>query len=221
MIIAKFLCVTLFLILFTTYTPNYKSKNKSLIFPIKNIEIINNRVIDSNTLAKQLDFLKGKNIFFINNKTIKSILTKFDFIKGFEVKKIYPRTIKIILSERKPVAIYIDGKKKFYISDKGSLIKYIELNYYNNLPLVFGKNINFDNIFSTLKIVNFPIKEIKSFYYFEIDRWDIILKNDKIIKLPSKDYSEALDNFILINEDENFEKFNTFDYRIKDQLILK
>ena len=55
MIIAKFLCITLFLILFTTYTPNYKSKNKSLIFPIKNIEIVNNKVIDSNTLAKQLD----------------------------------------------------------------------------------------------------------------------------------------------------------------------
>ena len=86
---------------------------------------------------------------------------------------------------------------------------------------MFGKNINFDNIFSTLKIMNFPIKKIKSFYYFEIDRWDIILKNNKTIKLPSEDYSDALNNFILINEDENFKKFNTFDYRIKDQLILK
>ena len=74
---------------------------------------------------------------------IKSILVKFEFIEGFKVKKIYPKTVKITVIEKKPVAIYIDGKKKFYISEKGSLIKYTELSEYTNLPLVFGKNINF------------------------------------------------------------------------------
>ena len=28
--------------------------------------------------------------------------------------------------------------------------------------------------------------QIKQFNYFNINRWDIILKNDKVIKLPTK-----------------------------------
>ena len=221
MIIAKILRILFFLIIFTTYVPNYKYKHKSLIFPIKNIEIENNKVVDSKILIKELNFLREKNIFFIDNKMVKSALVKFDFIEGFKIKKIYPKTVKITVEEKKPVAIYIDGKKKFYISEKGSLIKYIKLVEYNNLPLVFGKNINFDKIFNTIINIDFPMGKIKSFYYFESDRWDIVLKNEKIIKLPIKNYSEALKNFILINKDKNFEKFSSFDYRIKDQLILK
>ena len=40
--------------------------------------------------------------------------------------------------------------------------------------------------------MNFPISKIKSFYYFEIGRWDIILKNNKVIKLPAKNFVESL-----------------------------
>ena len=35
---------------------------------------------------------------------------------------------------------YIEEKNKFYISEKGDLIKYIEVDYYNNLPLLFLPN---------------------------------------------------------------------------------
>lgn len=108
----KLLRILFFLVIFTTYAPNYKSKYKSLIFPIKNIEIVNNKVVDSKILVKELEFLKQKNILFIDNQMIKSILVKFEFIEGFKVKKIYPKTVKITVIEKKPVAIYIDGKKK-------------------------------------------------------------------------------------------------------------
>ena len=221
MMTVKLLRILFFLVIFTTYAPNYKSQYKSLIFPIKNIEIVNNKVVDSKILVKELEFLKQKNILFIDNQMIKSILVKFEFIEGFKVKKIYPKTVKITVIEKKPVAIYIDGKKKFYISEKGSLIKYTEFSEYTNLPLVFGKNINFSKIFDIITNTGFPMSEIKSFYYFESDRWDIVLNNEIIIKLPIKNYSKALKNFISINKDKNFEKFSSFDYRIKDQLILK
>ena len=68
--------------------------------------------------------------------------------------------------------------------------------------------------------LNFPISKIKSFYYFEIGRWDIILENDKIIKLPVKNFITSLDNFMKLYQKINYEKYSVFDYRIKDQLIL-
>ena len=164
--------------------------------------------------------LKGKSLLFVDREIIKSAINKFDFISSFQVKKIYPKTIRIKIFEKKPVAIYIEEKNKFYISEKGDLIKYIEIDYYNNLPLLFGKKTNFNIFFQGLKNANFPITDIKSFHYFEIGRWDIILNDEKIIKLPKENYADILENFLLIKNDKSFDKYKIFDYRIKDQLIL-
>ena len=40
------------------------------------------------------------------------------------------------------------------------------------------------NFFNQLKKNNFPNKQIKNFYYFQIGRWDLQLLNNKIIKFP-------------------------------------
>ena len=76
------------------------------------------------------------------------------------------------------------------------------------------------DIYNNLIKTNFKISEIKSFYYFEIGRWDIVLKNNKVIKLPVKNFNSSLKNYMELSEEINFEKYSIFDYRIKDQLIL-
>ena len=86
--------------------------------------------------------------------------------------------------------------------------------------MVFGKKANFVEVFDYLKKIYFPINEIKSFHYFNIGRWDITLKDNRVLKMPQKDYNKILENFITIKEDKNFDKYQIFDYRIKDQLIL-
>tara|TARA_B100000029_G_C17408807_1_gene899918 strand:- start:106 stop:774 length:669 start_codon:yes stop_codon:yes gene_type:complete len=216
----KFLSLFLLLTLFSTYIPNHKTADKSVFLPIKNIEVENAKILNSDIIIKEIESIKGKNLLFINRKTIKDNLDKFDFILNFRVKRIYPDTLKILIFEKKPVAVYLDGKNRFYISEKGTLIKFIELEDFKDLPMVFGKKINFKKIFIELKKVNFPINEIKSFHYFDIGRWDITLKNSKVIKLPTNNYIQKLKNFILISNDKSFDQYKIFDYRVKDQLIL-
>ena len=89
-----------------------------------------------------------------------------------------------------------------------------------NLPRIFGSQKNFLKIYSSLVDLDFPITDIKSFYYFDIGRWDIILKNLNTIKLPVTNFNESLKNYKDLKKDFNFEKYSIFDYRIKDQLIL-
>ena len=62
---------------------------------------------------------------------------------------------------------------------------------------------------------------VEQFNYFDINRWDIILKNDKTIKLPSKNYENSIRKFLSIYQKENFSNFKVFDFRMKGQLILK
>ena len=86
-----------------------------------------------------MEFLKGESLFFLSKEKIKNSLVKFDFVSSFKVKKIYPNTIKILIIEKKPVAIFVQEKKKFFISDNGELINYIQSEDFSNLPILFGK----------------------------------------------------------------------------------
>ena len=108
----KIIFLFLVFITFSTYLPNFKNESKSLIFPIKKIEIQNQQVIDFNKLSYELDYLLGKSLLFLNQKPIGFSLKKFDLIESFSIKKIYPKTIRIIVTEKKPIAILINSKKK-------------------------------------------------------------------------------------------------------------
>ena len=46
------------------------------------------------------------------------------------------------------------------------------------------------------------------------------MKDENIIKLPIKDYLFSIENYMDLKNEDNFNKYKIFDYRIKDQLIL-
>ena len=218
---SKILSLILFFTLLSTYSPNYESNQKNFFFPIKNIEIENNKVIKKTFLRIELNDLMGKNLLFVKTKFIKSTILKLDFISSFKIKKIYPNTIKIIITEKLPVATYNDGKQISYLTKKGELISYVKLENFSNLPVVIGKNFNFKKIYQILENSKFPINQIKSLHYFDIGRWDINLRKDILLKLPKEDYNGVLENFMNIKDNKSFENYKIFDYRIKNQLILK
>tara|TARA_A100001011_G_scaffold111147_1_gene117686 strand:+ start:548 stop:1216 length:669 start_codon:yes stop_codon:yes gene_type:complete len=216
----KFLLLFFLLLIFSTYVPKNQTDIKSIILPIKNIQVRNVKVIDEVLLIEKLSYLIGKNILFIDKDKVRSTIMKFDFVSSFQLKKIYPQTLEVIIDEKKPVAIYMDGKKKLFISDKGKMINYIEVKEFTNLPIIFGKKIKFKNFFNDLKKINFPINEIKTLHYLDIGRWDIVFKNGITVKLPKENYRDILQKFLLVYNDSDFEKYKIFDYRIKNQLIL-
>lgn len=217
----KKIYIFLFLLLLTSYNPQENSINKDSIFlPIKHIIIENNKVVENKLLLKNLSYLYGKNLALLKKKNVKKTLENFDFISSTKFKKIYPNTLKIIVVEKIPIAVYILEKKKFYISEQGDLINYIEFEDFKNLPTVFGKYLTFKTLYTKLLKLKFKIQQVKSYYYFESGRWDIELKNGKIIKLPISHNEKSIINFMRIKNEINYGKHIIFDYRINNQLIL-
>ena len=86
---------------------------------------------------------------------------------------------------------------------------------------MFANKENFKTFYSDLKKIKFSLSEIKRIYFFESQRWDLLTNKNKLIKLPTNNYLESLNNFIAIKDLDNFEKYKIFDYRINNQLILK
>ena len=95
------------------------------------------------------------------------------------------------------------------------------LQNYKDLPYIFGNKLAFESFYNDLKKINFPMNYIKKFTLHKSNRWNLETKDKKIIKLPSENYIQSLDNFLNIKDKNDFKKFKIFDYRINSQLILK
>ena len=216
----RFLVAISLLFLLTTY----KTKNNNNIFlklQIEDVIIENNKIVSNEEIQKNISFVYDTNIFLITSETIEESLKKIEFIESFKIKKIYPNELKIKIFEKKPIAIIQNKQEKKYYTSSGSVINYIKLKEYEALPIVFGDEKNFNIIYNDLKIINFPINEIKKFFLFESKRWDLVTNKNQTIKLPVNNYAQSLENFLNIKDEANLKKFKIFDYRIKNQLILK
>jgi len=210
-----------FFLIFSTYKIQDNKKSNSFFFPIKKILIENNIVTNLLELRSDFNFLINSSLFALNKEKIKTITSNYDFISSIQLNKKYPNTLKIKIIEKIPVAIEITGKKKFYITTENEKINFVDLTIYNDLPIIFGKYKNFDTFYKDLKKNTFNVGKIKAFYYFDIGRWDIELKNGTVIKLPEKNYIDLLLKINLMLNDDNFSIYKVFDFRIKNQLILK
>jgi len=213
------------LIVLTTYNFDSKENLVSSFFKIKKIEIEGIQNSDRKEIEEKFNPLKEKNIIFTNQKQFRKLIDNLELVKEIKVKKIYPDKIKITIKEFKIIGIFVDEKnqKEYILTDHGKIINNYNKKQFSDLPLVFGENADkfFFTFYPSLEATGFEIELIKYFNYFDIKRWDIILKDGKLIKLPSTNYEKSLKKFLSIYETENFKKFRVFDFRVNGQLIIK
>ena len=216
----KFILGVALLILFSTFISQKKvTINK---FKIQEIIIENNKILEDQELIDVFSFLYTKNIIFLNSHDLKKKIGQSSFIEKLEIKKIFPNKLVIKVFEKEPIAILIDKhQKKFFLGKNVDLIEYRKLSKYKNLPIIKGESKSFKILFNNLIKTNFPIQQITSYRYFKANRWDIEMNDKTILKLPEKNYTESLINFMSVKDKTNFEKYKIFDYRLNNQLILK
>ena len=207
------------IILLTTI--NSKQNFVISVFSLKKIIIENNLLLTDKDIKNLLIPIYNKNLLFLENNEVKKALMQSSYIASFNIQKKYPSTLKIKIFEKKPIAILLNQKKKFYLSERIDLIEFKKIPNYQNLPYIFGNREDFKIFYSNLKKINFPLETIKKYILYETNRWDLETKNNKIIMLPSQNYIKSLKNYLSLKNKNGFERYELFDYRISNQLILK
>ena len=222
----RIILLLIILIFLSTFNPKefgaISAKNDPL-FKIQNIEIKNNFLINKNDIEEKLSNIHKKNIFFIKKEDIEELLKEIDFLEKIEVKRKYPNTVIIKIFETKPIAILFRNKVKYLLDSSSNLISFKDNINVNRLPSVFGEEAekNFIYFFNQLKKNNFPNKQIKNFYYFQIGRWDLQLVNNKIIKLPDNNIDYAINKSIELLGREDFKNYNIIDLRVDGKIIVE
>ena len=222
----KIILLLTILIFLTTYSPKkvtFFNKNNNFFFKIQNIEITNNNKINKTDIINKLNHIYNKNILFISNNDISEPLKTVNYLEKIEVKKKYPDTIVIKIYETKPVGILFKNNTKYIIDTVSNLITFNDNLVNNNFPNIFGKDAerDFINFFEQLKNNKFPRKEVKNYYYFQVDRWDVKLTNNQIIKFPSKKRKEAIQQSVKLLNHEDFENYKVIDLRIHGKIVVE
>ena len=213
--------------LFIILTTFYYDINKTRLaetFKIKKIDILGVENADINLLNLRLERFKYNNFFLIKRNEIASSIIDIDFIDKVLIKKIYPDKVEVKINEHKIVGIILKNKNKYVLSKDGIIVKKYN-NKFKTLPKVYGKDVQnyIPQFYEFLKETDFDINEIESLKHFDTKRWDIVLKTGRLIKLPSnkKEVKKSINKFIAISKDKKFDQFKIFDFRVKNQLIIK
>lgn len=164
--------------------------------------------------------LKGKNIWYIDEKKIEETLLKDIRIKKVKIKKVFPDTILVELEEREPYAyIVIDGR--LYLSDKDGLVYGYEQEYKaSQLPVVylFDKRQKADVFSAIAKISESILKDYVAYIYNEGEAINTVLKDGVIFK-SDKNSDKSKYNIgasLYLNRKSENLKTTYIDIRFKD-----
>ena len=214
------------LIFLSTYSPsgfNLILQKDNTFLKIQKIEIVNNSLIKDSEIKEKLSKIYNKNIFLIKRKDIEDPLKEISFLEKIEVKKKYPNTIIVEVFETKPVATLYKNKTKYLLDSLSNLILFKDNENFNQLPSIFGEEAEkyFMYFFNQLENNNFPIENVKKFYFFQIGRWDLQLASGRLVKFPHRNIDYAIKKSIELLDRKDFENYNIIDLRIDGKIIVE
>jgi len=187
---------------------------------IDNINVVGLNGYENVILLQKIKDLNLGNIFLINKKEIINLINQNTLVEKYNISKKYPSSLDINIQKTKFLARINNNGKVFLVGSNGKLSK----NDFSNieLPFIFGKPdinefLNFKKIIDQSK---FSYNEIKNLYFFPSKRWDLELRNNRIIKLSQNFSKETLELVLEFLHDNDFKDNKIVDARIKNQIIL-
>lgn len=163
-----------------------KATSTKIGFKIDQLTIHGQEKTPYQILNDAIALRKGDYVFGHDLAIIKDDLEKITWIKSAMIKRTLPNIIDIYIQERQPIALWKHKKEYYLVDEEGVAIQINRLDPYRALPLISGDGAA-QSIEKTLEIVKkFPkiSKILKSFIRIRNRRWDMIIFQSFIVKLP-------------------------------------
>jgi len=191
-------------------------------FKIKTITINSNFEKNLNQkILSSLDQFHNSNIFLISTTEIRKVLDNFNFLGDYEIRKEYPSILNLELKKTNILAYYLENNNPIFIGENGKKITEKRIDRSDLLILEGHIDIaKFLNLKNKLVINGFKLNDFVKFYSFKSNRWDLIYKNEIIIKLPIDDIDSSLGLLQNIIQSSNINDIRIIDLRIKNRIIL-
>ena len=202
---------------------DFTSKNGCIF---TKLEIMGQVNVSTEEILKALNISYGEPLLNADISYIQNKLSKNLFVKDVLVIRKFPNIITVSIIENKPIAIWQFKKKLYLINDIGEIItdnNIKNFNKFSNLPYFIGKGAN---IYSQ-ELLNILSNHIMSFikYYVRYGnrRWDFILNNGTVIKMPEDKLLDAINYLDQLNIEGKLldSKNKIIDLRVLDKYYIQ
>ena len=164
--------------------------SNSRYFEVEDVKISGNEKVNSDRLINNME-VKGENILFFGEKTIKERILENRWVKKVEINTILPNKVEVDIVERTPVVVYeIEENKKLVLSS--DLVILDEYNSREGLPII--SEMNLDAVIKSYELGD-SLKNLTS----KDDKIKVLF--NVLDKLTSST-SEFISEIVIISEDD-------------------
>lgn len=180
---------------------------------------------DKTQILKMAGLERGKSLFLIHLSETKEKLEEISWINAVCVERRFPDTLFIRISEKEPVALWLNQDKTYLVDRDGELMETDQGYQYKELLLITGDEAPRHVGKLVVLLEKFPELKFRvtGATHLRSTRWDIRLDGKVDVKLPEKEVDKALAYLIDLEKQHQLTNRDvvTIDMRLPNQLILR
>ena len=147
------------------------------------------------TILAALGFEPGQSIFTADLPGARARLLRLPWVAEAEVKRRYPDDIGVRIVEKQPFARYQSPKGLYVVERSGGLITDKDLGPFRSLPLLAGDGAPraAAEFIDTVAQHRAIVARVGTYQYQSGRRWNLLLDDGVIVKLPETGWQKQLD----------------------------
>lgn len=145
-------------------------------------------------IKKVLAFHRGQPFVFLDLDQVRRDVENVGWVKSATIRRQFPGTLVVSVTERPRLAVWQYQNRDQVIDDTGQIIPEAVASRFPDLPLIVGEGAN-ETAADIIQLVRArPQLYQRIFALQRVDtrRWNIILKNGTLIKLPAVNQDQAM-----------------------------
>ncbi|MEI9988815.1 MAG: FtsQ-type POTRA domain-containing protein [Rhizomicrobium sp.] len=164
-------------------------------FGISQVHITGNARTPGEQIVAALGFAPGQSIFGADIATARLKLKKLDWVADADVRRRYPDDISVRIVEKLPFALWQDGDGKLWVVERdGGLITTDGIEQFRGLPLLAGAGGSAaSDIVDAVSQHRAIFARIRAYQRVSERRWNLILDDGVVVKLPELAWPKELD----------------------------
>lgn len=164
-------------------------------FGIAQIHLAGNNRTPAESIVAALGFQPGESIFGADIQEARLRLKKLDWVADAEVRRRYPDDISVHIVEKLPFAIWQAPDRKIWVVERnGGLITTKGVEEFRHLPLLAGAGgSSAADIVDAVATHRAIFARIRAYQRVSERRWNLILDDGVVVKLPELNWQKELD----------------------------
>jgi cell division protein FtsQ len=160
---------------------------------LQNVRLVGVSPQAADDVKKALPFHRGDPLAFTDLVAVQKAIENVGWVRSATVRRQFPGSLIVTVVERPRLAVWQYHGQDSVIDDQGQVIPEARADRFPDLPLVVGEGANetANDILELMRPRQQLLQKTYALQRVDTRRWNILLKNGAVIKLPALDQDQA------------------------------